>query len=335
MPHQHHAMDEGRIAPSNAIILGDASQDFARTADDLILEQLSREPGYLKKWEDWKENYLFQPPTAYYMGDALYSVRYQRQIYAQLPLQLERSHHVYVVCSPHEGWPISTRHWSIYTQGFFFHLSANDARKATDGAGEDSSIGKEHNAKAPVSLREEDLSSSLTREYQQALAHAFEKPYIAFEVGKTQYSYQQIHKLAAWLIDRLQKYDLREANCQIFALALLRRTVMCQRDCSTFIGNKTQLVDWDMRIRHDPSQPTPASKQHGFLLREPKPPTERSIMSRSPFFYVTLVRTMRVRKIAKLYCDGYAPWPVATVLRVLWPVRLDTIPSHARYPRPI
>jgi hypothetical protein len=282
--------------------------------------------------EDWKENYLFQPPTAYYMGDALYSVRYQRQIYAQLPLQLERSHHVYVVCSPHEGWPISTRHWSIYTQGFFFHLSANDAQSS---AGKDSSIGKEHNADAPVFLREENFSSSLMPDYQHALAHASEKPYIAFEVGKTQYSYQQIHKLATWLIARLKKYDLREANCQIFVLALLRRTVMCQRDCSTFIGNKTQLVDWDLNIRHDPSQPAPSSKQRGFLLREPKPPIERSIMSRSPFFYVTLIRTMRVRKIAKLYRDGYAPWPVATVLRVLWPVRLDTIPSHARYPRPI
>jgi hypothetical protein len=334
MSQQLNTADKGSIAPSNAIILGDASQDFARTVDDLILEQLSREPGYLKKWEDWKENYLFQPSTAYYMGDALNSVRYQRQIYAQLPLQLERSHHVHVVCSPHEGWPISTRHWSIYTQGFFFHLSANDVQKATGSAGEDSSIGKEHNADAPVFLREENLSSFLVPEYQHSLEHAFEKPYIAFEVGKTQYFYQQIHELAAWLIDRLKNYDLREANCQIFALALLRRTVMCQRDCSTFIGNKTQLVDWDLNIRHDPSQPAPSCKQRGFLLREPKPPIERSIMSRLPFFYVTLVRTMRVRKIAKLYREVVAPWPVATVLQVLWPVRLDTIPSHARYPRP-
>jgi hypothetical protein len=331
MSQQLTSADGGTVAPSNAAILGDDDHGFARTADDYILEELSSEPEYLKKWMGWKENHLLQLPTAYYMSDALYSVRYHRQIYAQLPVQLESSHHVYVVCSPHEGWPISTRHWSIYTRGFFFHLSADGVHKATG----DSRRNSRHDVKAPVRLCEEDSSSSLTPEYQHALTHAFEKPYIAFEVGKTQYSYRQFHRLAAGLIERLKTYDLREANCQIFTLALLRRTVMCQRDCSTFIGNKTQIVDWDLGIRNDLAQPVPRSKERGFLLREPKSPTKRTIMSRSPFFYATLIRTMQVRSIAKLYKHGFFRWPVSTVLRMLWPVRLNTIPSHARYPRPI
>ncbi|KAF2661332.1 hypothetical protein K491DRAFT_710913 [Lophiostoma macrostomum CBS 122681] len=207
------------------------------------------------------------PFSAFTFGADIWSTQYPVQLSFRLPTDLDRAHHVFLVTSTHLGWPRSWGHWSLYFQGYFFHLSARVPANVTQQSDPWEINSKAH--KVPLELKVENLSAIDTEEYIRAKEEAWDKPFIAFQIGKTQYSYTQIERLARFTIERLATYDLFERNYQSFCMSMMYRVIMTKRDCSMFVGNKTQFVDWDLRGRHDMSTNPPHNRERGFLVRKP------------------------------------------------------------------
>lgn len=68
---------------------------------------------------------------------------------------------------------------------------------------------------------------------------------IAYQVGRTHYTCDEICTLAGWVIKHMPIYKRFSDNCQAFIRSLLYRIVMTKRDFATFVGNGLQLVKWD------------------------------------------------------------------------------------------
>lgn len=277
-----------RGARTNASILGHESNQFPSTLKDLIGEY-ERNASRFSKTLSRISDCVPGLPTAFWTGNALNQVRYSRQLYSGLPHAVDGAKHVFVVTRPHTGWPVSWLHWSVYSQGYFYHLTAGDddvpfpknPMRQTHVSGVNSGAGR-----IPIRPRTEDLSTTTRQDYIDAVNVTPKKTLTAFEVGRTRYSPEDIRRLAEWVIEELDKhgYDLLEASCQIFTQSLLCRVVMTQRDSSIFVGTKTQLVDWDLHGRPDHNAFRPNNVDSGFLIRKPRVPTSRSIMSAYPLY---------------------------------------------------
>ena len=161
-------------------------------------------------------------------------------------------------------------------------------------------------AKAELTLRVEDLSTIDSDDYIKAQRIAPRKPSAAYEVGATQYSPQQLRSLAQYITTHLSTYDLLSANCQVFVVDLMDRAVMFRRDCSVFVGNKTQLVDWDLRGRHGDDEPArcPYNLERGFLVRKPTFPSSWSIRSSIWYRVFFPISGRKLRCIRTLYEKG-------------------------------
>lgn len=288
--------------PTNASILEHEAGRFPPVLKDIFDEAEGNMSKFAKIFWTLSDS-IPGLPNAFWSGQALSRVRHSRQLYSGLPHAVDGAKHVFVVTKPHVGWPVSDMHWSIYCQGYFYHLTADVPKNPTR---QTHASGLNAGADRPKNKpRNEDLSTPFTKEYTDAKRDAAKKPLIAFEVGQTQYSPEDIARLAAWIIKKLPEYDLLEANCQIFTHSLLYRVVMTQRDCSTFVGNKTQLVDWDLRGRHNPDAPLPNSIDSGFLIRKPKNSNALSVMSVYPLYYLTALDATEALAIRVLYEKGH------------------------------
>ena len=229
-----------------------------------VLQQL------IKAWDK-----LPQVPLGLYVGwSRLPQIRLLQQFDSRLPRQLELpASHVFFVTAPHHQVPVSFRHWSIYTQGYFYHLTVDDRQNKTPGADVQNFSSTSNEARSVgVLLKSQNLSDCQQPDYLTAkTGSAAKKVFIAFEVGQTMYRPEHIANLGQWIVDELATYDLWEANCQIFNIGLLNRIIMTQRDGSIFSGNLAQLVDWDLRGRHSESEASrnPSTLEVGFLLRPP------------------------------------------------------------------
>lgn len=74
---------------------------------------------------------------------------------------------------------------------------------------------------------------------------------MAYHLGKTDYTPDQIHKIAEWVVGRMGSYDLFKSNCQHFVICLAVRIICCRRDTTVFLGHTLQIVDHD-RLRRIP-----------------------------------------------------------------------------------
>ena len=145
---------------------------------------------------------------------------------------------VYVVSTIHRPLLSSLAHWSFYSQGHFFHLSA----PGLDASACDTS---RSNARGRVQLRHEDLSSADSVEFNRWRESKL--LLAAIQAGQTMYTPSQILQIATWEINRMTTYDLFETNCQVFVYNLLHRTCMSRRNFTTFIGTACQLTTWTRR----------------------------------------------------------------------------------------
>ena len=134
----------------------------------------------------------------------------------------------------------STSHWSFYCHGHYYHLSAPGLPRRIIEKSQQKSASEFTTCR----LRHEDLSSENTDDYKR-LAFKKSPALIAYKVGQTDYSQEQVLRLAEWIISRLPEYGLFTANCQHFAIALMARTVMRLCDRSIFAGTARQLAQWD------------------------------------------------------------------------------------------
>lgn len=153
------------------------------------------------------------------------------------------SRHVYVVSSPHWVFPGSYRHWSLYSQGHFYHLTIDDSASCLVESATSTSenIGR----RSKTILNHQDLSSENTSDFMKYDDNRMKVALIAYQVGKTDYTHDEIYKLAGWIIKHMPIYSRFGDNCQKFDYSLLYRTVMTKRDFATFVGNGLQLVKWD------------------------------------------------------------------------------------------
>ncbi|RDW58775.1 hypothetical protein BP6252_13251 [Coleophoma cylindrospora] len=262
------SIDAQRTPPISAALLSQTPEQYPSTLGDFAAHDVSGGK-LMRKIESTLYN-LSGLPTGLSTGRELKSVHFAKQLNRSLPRTIDgarESHHVFVVSVPHIGWIVSPRHWSVYSQGYFYHLSADVGKSELGGCG---CGNNPTGAPATIRLKIEDLSSPQTPDYTRAQEEGRKmKAFVAFEVGQTQYLPSNMHILAQGIIDQLSAYDLLEANCQIFASTLLHRVVMTQRDCSTFAGTMVQLVDWDLRGRHKAGAEQPRNVNEGYLLRRP------------------------------------------------------------------
>ena len=167
----------------------------------------------------------------------------------------------------------SLQHWSFYTQGVFYHLSApNLPRESTE---------KSHivskSREAVCELKYNDLRNIDTEDYMRLQGPSGRKVLLAYKVGQTDYSSDQVLRLAEWTIRQLSTYEIFAANCQHFALEMVRRTAMRKGDRSAFAGTAIQIADWDLQRG---IQPHPNGIDHGFLVAPPLPGMLRSLLAK-------------------------------------------------------
>ena len=259
-------------------------------------------------------------PTSF--RNDLQAALYERQLVRNLPPRTASSAHVYVVTYPHIPREVSTRHWSVYSQGYFYHLSTrrrpNNHSTAQTQQSDASSRG-EKAVGAGIYLKVEDFSAVAPGDLLEAERGLSRTPFVAYEMGSTAYAPPQLYGIAQAIIAELATYDLLKANCQVFAIQMIERVVMFRRDCAVFVGTKAQLANWDLlRGRggggssnnnnndDDGAQPPPHHHPNhidqGFLIRKPIARRPRwSPRTRQPFFILFPVPGVKLRAARNVY----------------------------------
>ncbi|CAG8955220.1 hypothetical protein HYFRA_00007236 [Hymenoscyphus fraxineus] len=231
-------------------------------ANSVIGDFAARHPRTLKDEDDELEpskggrllGFLRLPtrPVGWKIGHQLMTVMELDQITDNLPERPESFKHVYLACVPHHAWPISFSHWSVFSQGCFYHLSAPGL-----GSGLTYQSGSGIDKRENVILKVENMKDQTDTGIHKKL------PLILYEIGSTDYSPQEIQRIAEWVLKQMPIYDLFEKNCQVFALSMIFRTVMTKRDSSVFVGTKKQIADWDAKDLDQGAHES--NRENGFL----------------------------------------------------------------------
>lgn len=170
---------------------------------------------------------------------------------------------VYLVSIPHWSWPTSFKHWSLYSQGSFFHL-----------------VLRQNGVDVPIeTFTMEEVESeleSLKWQIQGDNVHRLNAyaapdrqiPMVAYSIGQTQFNATQIECLAKGISSAFDKYSKQEKNCHLFVLSLATRVLMTKGPGTIFVGTRAQIVHWDT-ISATGKHSSPYSQEEGYLLRAP------------------------------------------------------------------
>lgn len=167
---------------------------------------------------------------------------------------------IYLVKLPKIDRYFSRQHWSLYTQGKFFHvvLQENNLILRIDPSPVTDKLKQELECQND-NVHHLDTLSDRSRHI---------KPLIAYGIGQTQFHVTQIERIAQLIHHSMEKYTMSYKNCQFFVLWLATRTVMTNGIGIIFVGTKPQIVQWDnMAKHHDLFRPF--SQEEGYLLRAP------------------------------------------------------------------
>ena len=197
-------------------------------------------------------------------GEFIETVRDHRHLDYRLARPKISSHDFYVVSqSPGlKRVPVgSANHWPIYCQGYFYHLSAPNLPR--ESLHKSQHVSRYGDVRCQLRLKSPD-----TNDYQRLTNSANKKPLIAYKVGQTDYSPDQLFRLAEWFLSQLPVYSLLSANCQHFVRAMSVRSLMRLSDRSAFVGTATQIVDWNFRNKDEPYI---NCIERGFMTTQPRP----------------------------------------------------------------
>ncbi|MCJ1265045.1 hypothetical protein MMC22_004920 [Lobaria immixta] len=238
----------GPYVGRNSVILKVSPDRFPRTLQDIKLDYRERKnQKRLKKSRNAVHDFI--PNNAVRIRNSISFSNIFAHIGARIQIDPDlaepgpNSRHVYVVSSPHWAFPASYKHWSLYSQGHFYHLTIDDAASCLVESATSTSenIGR----RSKTILNHQDLSSENTSDFMKYDDNRMKVALIAYQVGKTDYTYDEIYKLAGWVIKHMPIYSRFSDNCQKFVYSFLCRIVMTKRDFATFVGNGLQLVKWD------------------------------------------------------------------------------------------
>lgn len=248
------------IGPANQIVLQADLSQYLDTVHDKLRKDTKKQG--LRKLT----NRITIIPVAWHNSFELRQLPHAIQWHPSLPEPGASSiplRDVYLVSIPHMTWPTSLKHWSLYSQGTFFHLVLRGGRP-------DLQID---------TLTKEQLSSELDCIKEQVRCdnvhrlNAFNAPnrhvpMVAYHVGQTQFNLAQMNCLARFIFERYDRYTKHEMNCHLFALSLGTRVLMTQGLGTIFVGTRAQIVHWDT-VAISGEHSFPYRQEDGYLLRAP------------------------------------------------------------------
>ena len=152
----------------------------------------------------------------------------------------------------------STSNLLKYLLHFFGQSKSPDHSKSpprTSGSSTscDLEVGDEEQHKTPIRLKHRDFSRRSTKDSKYEMAKekkSKRKKLVAYHVGHTRYTPQDVHKLSDRIMDYMRtvgigSYDQLRNNCQHFVVSLVRRIVMTQREPRAVAGTRLEVVEWD------------------------------------------------------------------------------------------
>ncbi|KAJ5270850.1 hypothetical protein N7505_006608 [Penicillium chrysogenum] len=168
--------------------------------------------------------------------------KYELQLHASFnkpDLNADYSGHssVYLVGQPNRWARRLSRtpkpcHWSIYSEGHFYHLKLEDGAQG---------------------------SSIVLRDEPQREWKALSGPFIAYHIGVTDYYPDEISLLAKWVITQMNHDTLSTAAYEQFVFGLAIRILRGPSNTTAFIGNFWQIMEHDIGCRRQALAP------NGFL----------------------------------------------------------------------
>ena len=200
-------------------------------------------------------------------GEFVTNVKIHRHLQPLLADPASTASNVYMVTQPASvgNNPLgSLNHWSFYTQGVFYHLSAPDLPRESTRKSQIAAKSRNVGCR----LKREDFNNPGSEDNFRLQASSSRKLLLAYKVGQTDYKAEQIQQIAEWSVRQLSTYGLFSANCQHFTTTMVRRTTMRVGDRSAFAGTAIQIVNWDLGRG---SEPHTNCVERGFLIAPPLP----------------------------------------------------------------
>ena len=229
----------------NSEILGPEALELPPVLDDMGHETPK---GFRLRTLDEILDDLIDPimPPAWNIGKTLSGLRWLDQLDARLPPPSPHDHSVYLVTVPRRIMKYRFTHWSLYSQGCFYHLTAagSDALHYADAKSGETSP-SQLNRKISVALKVQNVIDVADADFVLSTRRTQQTALKAYQIGYTRYTSEQIRRLATYIISELKSYNVFDENCQLFAFSLAVRTVMAQRNCSIFVGDMHQIAKWD------------------------------------------------------------------------------------------
>ena len=167
---------------------------------------------------------------------------------------------VYLVCGKCSMVIEGFNHWTVLSQGKIFHLKAG--KDEPDNALHQTTLAEEFTSHTdflkrlcqsvpgtPIYHRMDPIRDVSTPLPEKPVERKKELTrYIAYNVGKTSYTPEQINLLSLEIVRHmtaLGTYGLFLNNCQHFAQTLVRRVVMVQREPKAVYGTLSEISAWD------------------------------------------------------------------------------------------
>ena len=288
----------------NSEILGPEALELPPVLDDMGHETLK---GFRLRTlvEILDELLMLIMPPAWNIGKTLSGLRWLDQLDARLPPPSPHDHSVYLVTVPRGSMKYRFTHWSLYSQGCFYHLTAtgSDALHYMDAKSGKTTL-SQLNRKISVALKLQNVINPADANFVLSTRKTQQTALQAYQIGYTRYTSEQIGRLATYIISELKSYNVFDENCQLFALSLAVRTVMAQRNCSIFVGDMHQIAKWDTTGGFGSERLF--SKSTGYVLADAKDEftNRRTISEWAKLSWRSHGLNSKASAIAILYRDG-------------------------------
>lgn len=254
--------------PTNADILGPSIEALPRTLDDY---EFIDPHGMMTLDEviSWAISRVVG--VAWDNGGYLSYLRWLHQLDPRLPPPSSQDHGVYLVTASRGRTRYRFTHWSLYSQGQFYHLTATKrgGSRHFDSTPEPLSTLPQPENTIPVRLKVQNVVDDSSVDFEPLSAKTEATALQAYHVGSTRFTTKQIRQIAESIIGEISCYNIFAENCQLFAISLAERAIMTQRDCSVFVGHMHQIAAWDRAGRPRGSQGF-HKRATGYVLTDPR-----------------------------------------------------------------